>query len=115
MDYLRMFKDVGKIGMKYYVSFHLIPLVLRLRKCKDREQVIKLLGKTGVEYVRSILFMIFLVTGMKAGLCFTTQNRISFLGTYQLTKVNLSLLRAFSQHQVFSSNKNQEESKLVIL
>ena len=35
-DVLRVLKDVGKIGMKYYVSFHLIPLILRLRKCKDK-------------------------------------------------------------------------------
>jgi len=35
-DYLKMLKDVGKTGMKYYVSFHLIPLILRLRKCKDK-------------------------------------------------------------------------------
>lgn len=46
LDQLKKALSVAKIGMKYYVSFHLIPLVLRLRKCKDKEQLFKLMGKS---------------------------------------------------------------------
>ena len=75
---------VAKDGMKYYISFHLIPFLLRLRKCKDAEQVFKLVRKTSVEYIRSVLFMVFLVTGMKAGQCLTVHERIPFLGIYPM-------------------------------
>jgi hypothetical protein len=67
------------VGWKYYIPFHLIPLFLRLRKCKDAEEVIKLLRKTSIEYSKSVLFMMLLVSGMKLGLCTTTRNRIPFL------------------------------------
>jgi hypothetical protein len=72
---------VAAVGYKYYVSFHLIPLLLRLRKCKSSEEVFKLLRKTSIEYVRSVLFMVFLVVGMKMGQCLSTNTNTPFLGT----------------------------------
>ena len=36
LDSMIKLANVGKVGIKYYVSFHMIPLVLRLRKCKDK-------------------------------------------------------------------------------
>ena len=80
VDLLRKGAAIGKVGMKYYISFHLIPLLLRLRKCKDMNQVGKLFGKTVIEYIRSVLFMIFLVGGMKVGQCVTNHSEYPYLG-----------------------------------
>lgn len=71
---------VARVGMKYYVSFHLIPLILRLRKCKSKEELVKLLGKSLVEYIRSVLFITFLVTGMKTGQCLTVNTGTPYMG-----------------------------------
>jgi hypothetical protein len=77
--------SVAKIGMKYYISFHLIPLLLRLRKCKDFNQAVKLLSKAAMEYVRSVLFMVFLVAGMKCGQCMAIKTGYPWRGKSLLT------------------------------
>ena len=61
--------QIGRVGLKYYIPFHLVPFLLRLRKCKDLPEFCKLLGRTSVEYMRSVLFMVSLVVGMKVGRC----------------------------------------------
>ena len=43
--------------------------------------MVKLILKTGVEYVRSVLFMMFLVLGMKIGRCLSIHGRVPYLGT----------------------------------
>ena len=83
VDYFRKTADVGKISLKYYVSFHMIPMLLRLRKCKDRKGLFLIIQKTVVEYIRSVLFMAFLVSGVKAGLCTSINLRVPFEGSYR--------------------------------
>ena len=61
--------ETGKVASKYYIFFHLIPLVLRLRKVKKVEDLPKIILSSTKEYARSILFMSFLVGLLRAGLC----------------------------------------------
>lgn len=65
---------VCKIGMKYYVLFHLVPLVLRLRKQRTQRDRLRVALKTLYEYTRSVLFMGFLVSLTKRGLCINDQH-----------------------------------------
>ena len=59
----------GKVASKYYVLFHLIPFVLRLRKCKKASEIPRVIMDVLYEYGRSVLFMSFLVGLLRAGLC----------------------------------------------
>ena len=61
--------DTGKVASKYYVMFHIIPLMLRLRKVKDIKTVPKLVAQSCFEYVKSCCFLSFLVGLLRAGLC----------------------------------------------
>lgn len=60
---------VFKLGIKYYLPFHLIPLILRLKKCKEGRKMAIILLRTAYEYVKSVLFMAFLVGGVKSVQC----------------------------------------------
>lgn len=62
--------EVARLGFKYYLTFHLVPLILRLRKSDTRESSLRIIKRALVEYCKSVMFMIFLVGGSKAGLCF---------------------------------------------
>ena len=79
--------DTGKVTSKYYVMFHIIPLVLRLRKVKDIKSVPKLVAQSCFEYVKSCCFLSFLVGLLRAGLCAnwnqSPENILSF-GTFYL-------------------------------
>lgn len=70
MQFIKKLKTVCVIGMKYYVFFHLIPFLFSLKKNKDQGKVLRALKKTLKSYAFSVLFMGFLVSGFKAGLCF---------------------------------------------
>ena len=60
---------VCKIGARYYIVFHLLPLLIRLKKCKNGEERVKTVAKTTASYGMSVLFMGLLVGGLKASLC----------------------------------------------
>lgn len=59
----------GKVASKYYIFFHLIPLIIRLKKLKNIKDLPSIVGTTFYEYSRSVLFMAFLVGLLRAGLC----------------------------------------------
>ena len=68
-EYFIKLATVCKIGVKYYVFFHIIPFLLRLRRCQKSEDYRRVILKTLKDYVKSIFFMGFLVTNSKGALC----------------------------------------------
>lgn len=79
IEFLRKLVVVSKIGIKYYLPFHLFPLLMRLRKAKDTSEVLTVLAKRLFHYTKSIIFMALLVAGTKGALCFgsTQMHRIN--------------------------------------
>jgi hypothetical protein len=69
MEFFQKLIDTGAVSCKYYVVFHVVPMVLRLRKAKNIKHGLKILGKSMYEYFRSICFMAFLVGLLRGGLC----------------------------------------------
>lgn len=69
IEFIQKLVDTGKVACKYYVLFHIVPFVLRLKKIKDRKKALRVFTKSIYEYVRSICFMAFLVGTLRAGLC----------------------------------------------
>lgn len=59
----------GKVSFKYYLIFHAIPLVMRMRKCRNITQALKALTSTAIDYLKSILFLSFLVGLERGSLC----------------------------------------------
>ena len=105
--------SIAKTGMKYYIPFHLMPLLLRLRKCKSMKQVSQLLGKSAIEYIRSILFMVFLVVGMKVGQCGTVHARVPYRCTFIMTQSSRCSYLALRQHLVLCSSRHHVVSRSV--
>ena len=66
--FIKLF-DVGKVTSKYYIMFHIIPLILRIRKVKEPKKIPRLVAKTAYEYIKSCCFLSFLVGLLRAGLC----------------------------------------------
>jgi succinate dehydrogenase/fumarate reductase cytochrome b subunit len=77
---VRKLVTVCGVGVKYYVFFHLIPLVLRIKKSKTRQETSKAVLRTLYEYVKSVLFMGFLVAFTKGALCIKNQVSAPFDG-----------------------------------
>ena len=69
MEFFVKLLDVGKVASKYYVMFHVIPLILRVKKAKDPRKVPGLAVGTFYEYTKSCCFISFLVGLLRAGLC----------------------------------------------
>ena len=61
--------DTGKVASKYYVMFHMIPLLLRMRRLKDTKNLPQIVWKSFYDYVKSCLFLAFLVGLQRGGLC----------------------------------------------
>lgn len=98
--------------MKYYVLFHMVPLVLRLKKQKSAKDRLRVTGKTLYEYIRSVLFMGFLVALTKRGLCINDQNGGTFNGnTIYYSKVNSSQSVLLSRVQAYFGNKREDNAK----
>ncbi len=70
LEFFRKLLDVGKVGAKYYVFFHAIPLLLKLKKAKSLVEVALVIKNVGFSYFKSLLFMAFLVGLLRGGLCF---------------------------------------------
>lgn len=51
----------------------MIPLLFQLRKCKDSSKAFSVIKRTLKSYLFSVLFMGFLVSGFKAGLCMASR------------------------------------------
>lgn len=62
--------DTGKVGAKYYVLFHTFPLLLKLKKTKNLQDLVRVVREVGLNYLKSVLFMAFLVGLLRGGLCF---------------------------------------------
>lgn len=60
---------VCKLGLRYYVLFHLIPYILRIKKAKDNKKRLSITLKMLSDYLKSILFMGSLVSVTKGTLC----------------------------------------------
>ena len=58
-----------KTVTKFYILFHLIPYLLKLRKVIQENRFISSTTKTILNFVGSLLFMAHLVCGLKATLC----------------------------------------------
>lgn len=78
---MRKLAIVSKIGLKYYLPFHLFPLLIRLRKAKNTSEVVTVISKRLFYYAKSILFMAFLVAGTKAALCVGSNHIQTLNGT----------------------------------
>jgi zona occludens toxin (predicted ATPase) len=61
---------VSKLGIKYYLPFHLFPLLFRLYKAKNPKEAIDTILKRAFYYSKSVLFMAILVAVTKGSLCF---------------------------------------------
>ena len=81
-EFIKKLITVCKIGFKYYLLFHLIPLLLRLKKCKEGKKMLIILLKAIKEYIKSVLFMAFLVGGVKGSLCLSNYTKITLNGKY---------------------------------
>ena len=86
LEFLIKLRKVCKIGMKYYVLFHLIPLMLKLRNARHSTEMRNNILKSTVYYGRSIMFMGMLVAITKSGLCFFNNHNASIGGIYSLIK-----------------------------
>jgi len=63
-----MLKTITK-SSKFYVFFHLVPFMLKLRKNLKQGKLSKSFQKALQKYIRSILFIAHLVGGLKLLLC----------------------------------------------
>jgi hypothetical protein len=69
IEVLKKMVTVSKLGCKYYLLFHFIPFLLRMRQVKTAKMLVKTIKQTVISYVRSVLFMVVLVGMSKAELC----------------------------------------------
>ena len=86
LEFLIKVGKVCKIGMKYYVLFHLIPLLIKLRNARHSTEMRNNVLKSTVYYGRSIMFMGMLVAITKSGLCFYNNHNLAIGGIHSLMK-----------------------------
>jgi len=67
-------RDTGKQASKYYVLFHAIPLILRLRRVKGLKPAINNIVNAFYDYVKSLCFMAFLVALLRGAMCFVNHS-----------------------------------------
>lgn len=69
MEFFQKLIDTGRVGSRYYLMFHLIPFLLRVRKVQNLKDLVVLMAKTATEYAKSLLFISFLVGTLRGGIC----------------------------------------------
>lgn len=110
-EFFRKLGTVCNIGVKYYVFFHFLPLVLRVKKGKTRQDKIKAVLRTLYEYVKSILFMGSLVSLTKGALCIKNSLSIPFHGYSYFIQAILVLLNLSLQAAAFFGSKDLDNDK----
>jgi hypothetical protein len=68
-EFLKKLIDTGKVASKYYIFFHAIPLIIKLRKAKDMKNALNYISKSAYEYIKSLCFMAFLVGLLRGVMC----------------------------------------------
>jgi di/tricarboxylate transporter len=80
-EFIRKVLTVCRIGVKYYIFFHIVPLILRIKKARSPHEKGRVALRTLIEYCKSILFMGFLVGLSKGALCIKNNLSLPFDGT----------------------------------
>ena len=104
----------SKAASKYYIFFHLIPLVIRLKKLKNIKDLPKAIGTTVVDYSKSVLFMAFLVGLLRAGLCieFSPKNLgVTGICKNSIKQINFLLLLGSHQLAVSCSRLHLDDAR----
>lgn len=110
-EFFRKLGTVCKIGVKYYVFFHFLPLVLRVKKGKTRQDKIKAVLRTLYEYFKSILFMGSLVSLTKGALCIKNSLSIPIHGYSYFIQAILVLVNRSLQAAAFFGNNDLDNDK----
>jgi hypothetical protein len=48
-EFLKKIAYVSKVGMKFYILFHVIPLFLRLKRAKNAVEIFQIAAKNGLD------------------------------------------------------------------
>ena len=67
LECLHKLLATGRVALKYYLLFHAVPMLTRLRKCKTLGDAAKAVRSTALEYLKSTLFLSVLV-GLERGM-----------------------------------------------
>ena len=68
-EFIKKLIDTGKVASKYYIFFHAIPLIIKLRKVKDLRGAFNYITNSCYEYIKSLCFMAFLVGLLRGAMC----------------------------------------------
>lgn len=96
---------------KFYVIFHLVPFLLKVKKLIREQRVFKGSMRAMVNFLGSLCFMLHLVCGLKATLCIHSNLGLPIDGISFLIQGKLSFGVDFLPELVFFGNPLREDKK----
>ena len=105
------FRTVFKSVSKFYLVFHLIPLMFKLKKIIREKRVLVTLSKTILQYMGSLIFMTHLVCGIKSSMCVISNLNLKIEGNIVLIYSETTIFGALpiSGISIFWESKSRRE------